>query len=352
MPTIPSDHPPVMPPPAQPYGPVQQPYVPLPPNPAYVAEKRSLRQSANYFGVAAILYFVVNIAASLFFGFLIQLVYRFTGRHLFGNSEVSYYLLNMGVYMLSFFVSFGAYLLFLKMPWKAAVPFRPVRIEKVLLSIPATFAFSVVGSILTSILALLFSITGYQPVTSDIQLPVTVPGTVLYFVLLAVLPPVFEEIAFRGILMQSLRRFGDGFALLISAIIFGLFHLNMVQAPYAFLLGLWFGYLVLRTGSLRISMALHACVNLSAGVMSFLMEGMTEQTLVIVNLIYIVFWILTGVASFLFLILRTRGPLGLYPARTLMRTGQKMGTYFSSVAMILALLAILYFMIQNFERVA
>ena len=100
--------------------------------------------------------------------------------------------------------------------------------------------------------------------------------------------------------MQSLRRFGDGFALLISALLFGLFHLNMVQAPYAFLLGLWFGYLVLRTGSLRISMVLHACINLSAGVMSILMNGMGEDMLVLVNLIYIVFWITTGIASVLF----------------------------------------------------
>ncbi len=322
------------------------------PNPAYMAERRLLRQSANYFGIAAILYFVVNISASLLLSFLIQLSYQFTGRQLFGNSEVSYYLLNMGVYILSFTVAFGCYLLFLKMPWRVAVPFRPVDFGTMLLSIPASFALSVIGSILTSILSLLFAVTGYQPVTSDITTPVTLPGLVLYFILLAVLPPIFEEIAFRGILMQSLRRFGDGFALLISALLFGLFHLNMVQAPYAFLLGLWFGYLVLRTGSLRISMVLHACINLSAGVMSILMNGMGEDMLVLVNLIYIVFWITTGVASVLFLILRTRGPLGLYPAQTWMRTGQKVGVYFSSVAMIVALLAIFFFTIQNFVRVA
>ena len=110
----------------------------------------------------------------------------------------------------------------LKMPWRVAVPLRPVRAGTVLLSIPATFALSVIGSILTSLLSLLFSVTGYQPVTNDVVTPVTLTGLVLYFILLAVLPPIFEEIAFRGILMQSLRRFGDGFALLVSALLFGL----------------------------------------------------------------------------------------------------------------------------------
>ena len=42
----------------------------------------------------------------------------------------------------------------------------------------------------------------------------------------------------------------------------------------------------------------------------------------------------------------------MYPAQTWMRTGQKVGVYFSSVAMIAALLAIFFFMIQNFVRVA
>ena len=64
------------------------------------------------------------------------------------------------------------------------------------------------------------------------------------------------------------------------------------------------------------------------------------------------FWITTGVASVLFLILRVRGPLRLYPAQTWLRGGQKVGVYFSSVAMIFVLLVILFFMVQNFVRVA
>ena len=321
------------------------------PNPAYTREKRRLRQSANFFGISVILYFAVNIGAGVLLNFLLQLMYQFTGRQPFGNSEVSYYLLNMGVYLLSFTIAFGAYLLLVRMPLRVAMPFRPVRAGTVLLSIPATFALSIAGSILTSLLSVLFSVTGYQPVTNDVDTPVTPAGLVLYFILLAVLPAVVEEIAFRGILMQSLRRFGDGFALLVSSLLFGMFHLNMVQAPYAFLLGLWFGYLVLRTGSLRISMILHACINFSAGVMSILMKGMGEETLVMVNMVYIVFWISTGVAAMLFLALRAHGPLRLYPAQTWMRTGRKLVVFFTSVAMIFALLAILFFTLRNFVRV-
>ena len=333
----------------------QNPYMsPVPPmvNPAYLQEKRRLRRTSIFLGIAVILYFAVNLAIGQFLGFFIQLFYQFSQRPLFGNSEIAYYLLNMAAYALTFTIAFGAYLLLLRMPWKAAFPFRPVPAGTVLLSIPVSFALSVIGSILSAILSLLFSVTGFQPVASDVTVPMTAPGLVLYFILLAVLPPIFEEIAFRGILMQSLRRFGDSFALLVSSLLFGLFHLNMIQGPYAFLLGLWFGYLVLRTGSLRISMVLHACINFSAAVMSVLTAGASEQTLVAINLIYIVFWIFTGVTALLFLILRTRGSFGLYPAQTWMRMGKKLGVFFSSVPMIIGLLAILYFMLQNFVRIA
>ena len=321
------------------------------PHPGYVEEKRRLRRAGNLFGVATLLYFAVSVAFGLLFGFLISLIYQITGRHLFGNSEVSYYLLNIAAYVLSFALPFSAYVSFVKMPWRVAVPWKRVRVGTVLLSIPAAFGLSVVGTILTSVLSSLFSLTGYQPVVSDMPLPVTTPGLVLYFIQLAVLPAVLEEIAFRGILMQSLRRFGDWFALLVSSLMFGLFHLNMVQAPYAFLLGLWFGFLVLRTGSLRISMVLHGCINLSAGLMTLWLNGMPENWVLVVNLVYIVFWLTTGIAGFLFLALRARGPLQLYPAQSWMRTGQRVGVYLSSVGMILALLAILFFMLQNFERI-
>ena len=52
-----------MPPAGSPPG-YQPPVVPRPlQNPAYAQEKKCLRQSANCFGVAAILYFVINISA-------------------------------------------------------------------------------------------------------------------------------------------------------------------------------------------------------------------------------------------------------------------------------------------------
>lgn len=62
------------------------------------------------------------------------------------------------------------------------------------------------------------------------------------FLYASVLAPISEEILFRGYVMRSLEPFGKRFALFGSALMFGLFHGNLLQTPYAFIMGLVLGY--------------------------------------------------------------------------------------------------------------
>lgn len=79
---------------------------------------------------------------------------------------------------------------------------------------------------------------------------------------MAVVPALVEEIAIRGIVMQPLRRYGDWFAIVVSALIFSLLHGNMVQIPYTMAAGIYFGFAAVSTGSLWVPIVLHFCNNL------------------------------------------------------------------------------------------
>lgn len=57
-----------------------------------------------------------------------------------------------------------------------------------------------------------------------------------------ILAPVWEELLFRGYVLRTLHPFGKRFAVLGSAILFGLFHGNLLQTPYAVIMGLVLGY--------------------------------------------------------------------------------------------------------------
>lgn len=86
---------------------------------------------------------------------------------------------------------------------------------------------------------------------------------------IVVAAPVVEELLFRGGVMNSLRRAGYGARATIvwSALIFGVFHLNPAQIPFAFLLGLLLGWLYHRTGSLLPGLLCHF-INNALGAMT------------------------------------------------------------------------------------
>ncbi|MCD8190200.1 MAG: CPBP family intramembrane metalloprotease [Clostridiales bacterium] len=82
--------------------------------------------------------------------------------------------------------------------------------------------------------------------------------TAVAFVVVA---PVLEELIFRRILLRRLLGLGDVSAIVLSALAFALFHANLYQTAYAFLLGLVFGAVVLLTGSIRDTILLHMLIN-------------------------------------------------------------------------------------------
>lgn len=79
------------------------------------------------------------------------------------------------------------------------------------------------------------------------------------------LAPVLEEITFRGILMGNLHKaFGKWVSILVSAVIFGAFHFNMVQFAYAAALGVVLGIVYDKCGQLISCILLHASANVFA----------------------------------------------------------------------------------------
>ena len=82
------------------------------------------------------------------------------------------------------------------------------------------------------------------------------------FLLICVMPAVFEELAFRGVIQSSLERVLNARdAWLIQAALFSVLHLSPLMFPSHFLMGLCFGYMRRRSRSVYPGMLLHACWN-------------------------------------------------------------------------------------------
>ena len=81
------------------------------------------------------------------------------------------------------------------------------------------------------------------------------------FLYAGILAPIGEEILFRGLILQGLRPYGNKTAIFVSALLFGLFHGNLTQTPFAFAVGLVLGF-VAGEYSLLWAMVLHMFNNL------------------------------------------------------------------------------------------
>lgn len=112
----------------------------------------------------------------------------------------------------------------------------------------------------------------------------------LSFLLLCVAAPLAEEWMFRGLALRRLRPYGEGFAVLASALLFALFHGTFSQYLYAFSVGCIFAYLALKTGCLWQTTLLHGLINFVGGFLPPLLDGTPAMTLFSVLVMLVMIW--------------------------------------------------------------
>lgn len=120
-----------------------------------------------------------------------------------------------------------------------------------------TYLVSYLTEYLMSIIGRLRGAPVFDPTETFSMIPMPV-----CFLAVCVAAPVLEELTFRQLLIPRLRPYGDRFALIASALCFGLMHGNLNQAFYATATGLVLGYVFLKTGCVWQTMLLHALLNL------------------------------------------------------------------------------------------
>ncbi|MFY9198760.1 MAG: type II CAAX endopeptidase family protein [Acutalibacteraceae bacterium] len=137
-------------------------------------------------------------------------------------------------------------------------------------------------------------------------------GTALFLMYIirgALVPALVEEFALRGVVMQPLRKYGDKFAILISSLIFAVMHGNMIQAPFAFILGCAMGYLVIITDTLWTGVAIHFFNNSFSIVMSTIASKLDyEVYFKVFSLSSAVILTIGGLATAIFLSRRKKYP--------------------------------------------
>lgn len=140
-----------------------------------------------------------------------------------------------------------------------------------IISYACTYLGNIVGLILTGIIGILKngSVQNALAVVASNLNPFT------SFLVMVICAPVIEEIIFRKLLVDRVSKYGEKIAILLSGFIFGLFHANLNQFAYAFILGCFFAFIYCKTRNIIYTILLHMAINLLGTVVGPLIIKMT-----------------------------------------------------------------------------
>ncbi len=242
-------------------------------------------------------------------------------------------------YTLSMILPFVIYMALVNIPSAKAVPNHNTKASFVISGVFISLGLSSLGSLTGDAFETALSFVNITSLQPEFNAPTNIPAFIIFLVNLVVLPPLVEEWVFRGVLLQSLRRFGDGFAIMVSSVIFALIHCNVSQSTTAFLVGLSMAIFVVITGSVWTGVIIHMVNNCLSIAMSIITLAMPEYAFVLSICLHMVY-LIGGVMAILHLWKKHPQLFTLYPAKTFTSFRAKNILFFSSVGMISALFII------------
>jgi membrane protease YdiL (CAAX protease family) len=193
--------------------------------------------------------------------------------------EHNVYYITYGLYAtVSMVLPFVAVLRFNRVPVVEVFHGDRVKISILIPFIMLGLGACMIANLATSLFAGNLSLFGFSPYMPE-QPYDNNPMTVILMVIgLSVVPAFVEEFAFRGVVLGLLRRFGDGFAIVASAFLFGVLHGNLIQAPFALIVGIILGFLVVKTNSIWPAVLLHFINNCYAVLLEVASHNMGEMS--------------------------------------------------------------------------
>lgn len=294
-------------------------------------EKRQIRRDSNFIGAGMLaltvfmqLTFTGVLLLMALFGIVSPAALAGQEGANFGLSENAY----LVTYMLVYTIAMG-----FPMPIVALIcrrninPFGPrerVRPGVFLCLVFLGMAICILANFITSYIMSYLEYFGVpQPEMPDLmeQEPV---GLLLNILTICVLPAFLEEMVFRGYVLQALRPHGDGVALLVSALLFGLMHGNVLQIPFAFVVGLVLGFVVIRTNNFFVAVVIHFLNNFMSTMLDYAGYYLSDAALnVLTIVIFSLLAAIGGIAALVLYIRRSPVMQSTDAPRSLLTAGER-----------------------------
>lgn len=198
-----------------------------------------------------------------------------------------------------------------------------------------------IGNIIGTLITTLISFSTPMDVTNPVHKLINSTGIWINIIVISLIGPAFEELFFRKLLIDRTIKYGAKISILLSALMFGLFHGNLSQFFYAFLMGGFFAYVYIKTGKLKYPILLHMSVNFMGSVVSLFVvtsvENLTAGQFIATDLIITIGYVLIILACLLigFITLLRYKPGSLNHIKTRIPLAQPLQTVILNYGMVL-----------------
>ena len=233
-----------------------------------VKQRKSLRKTSNRVGGGMLLFIVFTTVISM----ILMAMTVTSGSSSLNLSTVMLYVINAIASLVGEFIAAAIIMAMCKTNINNAVKIKSVSIGDTVKYTLAAMGFAYVFNLLLSFMNINLSMFGFENKASDYGSTSGTAENIIYFIAIAVVPPIIEEFLFRGAILGSLRKHGDALAIVVSAVMFGFAHSNFIQTPVTFLVGLVLAYLTVKTNSLIPAIIVHFVNNSSSVAFSLLSQ--------------------------------------------------------------------------------
>ncbi len=134
------------------------------------------------------------------------------------------------------------------------------------------YASNLVGTLITYLLAFLKG----EPIGNYTMELASSASLWVRILIMVIWAPIMEELIFRKLLVDRAVRYGEGIAIVLSGLMFGLFHGNLSQFAYAATIGMFLAFIYVKTGKIHYTIIMHMVVNFLGSVVSIFVVGLVE----------------------------------------------------------------------------
>lgn len=174
------------------------------------------------------------------------------------NGNLSFLVGMMPMYIIAYPIIF---LMFKKVPVQISGEKKKMRplhfVAAFFMCYTATYLCNFLGNIVTAIIGAI-----KQSPVDNVMLNITSNiHPAVNFLVIVICAPIMEELLFRKSVIDRTAKYGEGVSIVFSGLLFGLFHGNLIQFGYAFLLGVFFGFIYIKTKNIVYTILLHMIIN-------------------------------------------------------------------------------------------